>query len=202
MDSSILSLFKSPAFKPCPINCPADFPIHPTILSKFPPNTKIISVQRRGTSLGTITSKLTVQSPDTSFHHYFLKLTAADTGHLMIEGEFTSMTALYDSLPIFVPKPYAYGAFSVENTQVYFLKEEYIELEEILPEPEQFCSKLARLHRDSVSPTGKFGFEVVTCNGMTPQATKGWEGSWRVCFTRLLVHMLEKDRGLNGIWKH
>jgi protein-ribulosamine 3-kinase len=201
MDSQILSLLKSPGFKSSPISGSSDFPIHENILSKSPPGTNILSVQRVGISLWTITGKLSIQSPDIPPNHYFLKLAASSTGKLMLEGEFASMTALHTSLPTFIPKPHSSGSFTIDKTPIYFMLSEYIEFSEILPGPEQFCEKLARLHKDSVSPTGKFGFEVTTCNGMTPQATQGWDGSWGVVFTRLLVGMLGRDREFNGVWE-
>ena len=51
-----------------------------------------------------------------------------------------------------------------------------------LPELRQFAVSLARLHRESISPTGKSGFYVTTCNGNIPQDVR-WTDAWEECFT-------------------
>ncbi|KAL8815317.1 MAG: hypothetical protein Q9191_008470, partial [Dirinaria sp. TL-2023a] len=67
------------------------------------------------------------------------------------------------------------------------------------PDPERLCALINDLHRNSVSPTGKFGFHVRTCNGWTSQAVE-WESSWTTCFTNMMVHVLAEDFRANGPW--
>ena len=61
----------------------------------------------------------------------------------------------------------------------------------------QLLRTLAALHRDSVSPTGKFGFHTTTCYGPHPQNT-AWEDSWAVFFARLLRQFFERKIKTNG----
>jgi protein-ribulosamine 3-kinase len=178
-----------------------DFPIDENVLAKFPAGTRILSANKYGTSAWTITAKIDISLLDGSEEHYFLKCAANEGGRIMMEGEFAAMTELHKSLPGFVPKPYAYGKFAAGNLETYFLIEEFIDLNDKIPEPNQLCSKLARLHRNSVSPTGKFGFEVTTCNGRMPQKTAGWEASWTKCFARMLQHVMELEMEANGVWE-
>ena len=49
------------------------------------------------------------------------------------------------------------------------------------PEPVEFTSKLAELHKKSRSPTGKFGFHITTCDGKVAHVVE-WEESWAVFF--------------------
>ena len=68
-----------------------------------------------------------------------------------------------------------------------------------LPEPVQFCSRLAQLHHTSESPTGKFGFHVTTCHGRFPQLVE-WESSWTSFVTKPLGDVLCRDLAKNGPW--
>lgn len=93
-----------------------------------------------------------------------------------MEGEFNAMSELYKTMPSFVPKPHSWGKYRIGNPDTYFFLSQFIEMSDRVPEPNQLCSKLAKL-RSSVSPTGKFGFHVTTCQGRIPQAVS-WESSW------------------------
>ena len=179
-----------------------NLPIHENVLSQFPTGTKLIFAKQHGKSDWTMTVKITVRLPDSSqTTDYLLKLAAYEAGILVIEGEFASMKELHKTMPDLVPKPYACSKFDAGNITIYFLIEEFIHLNNRPPKPNQFCSKLAQLHRNSVSPTGKFGFGITTCNGNMPQATDSWESSWTTCFTKLLRHAIELDVKANGPWK-
>lgn len=116
----------------------------------------------------------------------------------MFQGEFEGMSVIYNTVPDFAPKPIAWGQCQNDTTMFFFLSE-YIEMSQggQVPECESFCAKVAELHKNSPSPTGKFGFPVVTCNGNIPQAND-WEASWEVFFTKGLRHMLALDIAKNG----
>lgn len=126
-----------------------------------------------------------------------MKVATGEGGKVMLQGEYEGMLAIYQTLPSFAPKPIAWGAY--KNTPAtYFFMCEFIDMKEgHLPDAAEFCSKLAQLHRESVSPTGKFGFHVVTCNGTTPQKVD-WEESWEIFFSNGLRHMLNLDIKVNG----
>ncbi|KAK8168389.1 Fructosamine/Ketosamine-3-kinase [Phyllosticta citrichinensis] len=73
-------------------------------------------------------------------------------------------------------------------------------MDECVPDPDQPCRKLSRLHQESKSPTGQFGFHSVTCQGKTPQAAS-WESSWTAFFLKLLRHVVRLDFETNGCWE-
>ena len=56
-------------------------------------------------------------------------------------------------------------------------------MRERVPEAKQLVSTLKRLHLDSVSPTGKCGFHVMTYKGYFPLQTQ-WCESWEKFFGR------------------
>ncbi|KAH8431412.1 uncharacterized protein LDX57_009074 [Aspergillus melleus] len=103
-------------------------------------------------------------------------------------------------MPDFVPKPYTWGKFDQTEPMTYFFLSEFVDMSDEVPDPSQLCTKLARLHRDSISPTGMFGFHITTCQGNTPQSV-AWERSWAVFFSKLLRHVLERDSRVNGAWE-
>jgi len=118
----------------------------------------------------------------------------------MAEGEFNSMSAIYDVVPNFAPQPFAWGKFKVGNPDIYFFLCEFIDMSSELPDPADFCSQLAELHANSTSPTGKFGFHITTCHGKYPQCV-GWEESWEVFYRNFLGAVLRLDIEMNGEWK-
>lgn len=178
-----------------------DFPLDESVIEKFPPGTKILSANRYGTSAWTATARLDVELPDGSQERYFLKYAAEDGGRVMIEGEFNSMSALYNTMPTFVPKPHSWGKFCHGNHNTYFFISQFFDMSDRVPLPNQLCQKLAQLHRSSVSPTGKFGFHVTTCQGQTPQGSGCWEDKWADLFTKLLLHVVDLDFKINGYWE-
>ena len=56
---------------------------------------------------------------------------------------------------------------------------------------------LAKLHRDSISPNGKFGFQVPTYHGLLAQDNR-WAGSWEQFFADALNQSLMLDQEVNG----
>lgn len=178
-----------------------DFPLDENIVAKFPEGTKILSANRYGTSAWTITARLNVQLPDGSQQRFFLKCATEDGGRLMMEGEFNSISELYKVMPNMVPKPHSWGKYHVGNPETYFFLSQFIDMSDRVPDPNQLCTKLAQLHRNSVSPTGKFGFHVTTCQGRIPQASGCWESSWTDFFAKLLKHVIARDFEANGYWK-
>lgn len=110
------------------------------------------------------------------------------------------MSELYKAMPNFVPKPIFWGRYRVGHPETYYFLSDFIDMNDRVPEPNQLCSKLAQLHRNSVSSTGKFGLQVTTCQGRTPQAVS-WESSWIEFFFNLLRHVADLDHEVNGYWE-
>ena len=115
----------------------------------------------------------------------------------MMEGEFNSMKELHYYLPTFVPNPIGWGKFKHAPVATYFFLAEFLDLSTGAPDPANFAAQLSRLHQESTSPTGKFGFHIITCQGHNWQDTQ-WHDSWSFYFTRLLTQFFEKEIELNG----
>jgi len=179
-----------------------DFPVDEAVSSQFPAGTKILSANRYGTSAWTVTARLDVELPEGRQERYFLKCATGDSGRLLMEGEYNAMSELYKTAPNLVPKPHSWGKYRLLGgpDETYFFLAEYVDMSNRVPEPNQLCSKLAQLHRSSVSPTGMFGFHITTCQGRIPQAVS-WNKSWTDFFTTLLQHVMALDFETNGDWQ-
>jgi hypothetical protein len=70
-------------------------------------------------------------------------------------------------------------------------------MDDELPDLKNFCASLAQLHRDSVSPEGKFGFHTQTYNGNIPQDVR-WTDTWEECFVNGTKMDFELEREACG----
>ena len=69
----------------------------------------------------------------------------------------------------------------------------------IPPNPEEFISKIVKIHKNGSSPTGMFGFHVPTVCGIMERTVK-WESSWAQSFTHQLKDVIKYDNNTNGTW--
>ncbi|KAI1116129.1 Fructosamine kinase-domain-containing protein [Nemania sp. NC0429] len=165
---------------------------------------KIVSVSKSDESAWAKASRIDVLHEDNSEesyfmkvwkHHIFLKTTLIGSqvsrGHHGLEslkGEFASTSEIYEITPDFCPKPIAWGTFKTDEDSHFYICKFY-EFTDGLPDPKMFCAKLAKLHSSHTSPTGKFGFHVVTYNGDLPQYntwSDSWEAFFEIGFNRVL----------------
>lgn len=78
----------------------------------------------------------------------------------MTEGEFHSISEIHKLVPTLTPRPVAWGKFRNAAIDTYFFLCDFVDMSTSLPDPARFCARIAQLYRESVSPTGKFGFHV------------------------------------------
>lgn len=117
----------------------------------------------------------------------------------MCEGEYESLKAIHSVSPTIAPRVYAWGKFSKETPPTYFMLAEFREVGEQPPDPIKFTARLAELHRNSVSPSGKFGFHVTTCHGRLTQVVD-WDESWASLYRKQLAHMIKLDEDKHSDW--
>jgi protein-ribulosamine 3-kinase len=113
-----------------------------------------------------------------------------------LRGEFESTKAIYAIDPDFTNHPLGWGSFR-DTPDTHFYLCAFRTLSEDVPDTEPFCGRLAALHRDSVSPNGKFGFHVVTYNGNLPQ-DNSYTDTWEECFSNGLRRMLALNLKTTG----
>lgn len=116
------------------------------------------------------------------------------------------MRELHNAAPNFVVKPIGWGklktAVSPLIPETYFLIVEFREFrpgQSGLPDHVKLGARLAAMHRNSVSPNGKFGFPVQTYDGARIQSI-GWDEKWTSFFSKLLAEAYRQDVESNGVW--
>lgn len=174
-----------------------DFDVEAGVIDAFPKGSRVVALNKFDSSTWASTGLIDVKLPDGPQCRYFIKSASGGEGRVLIEGEYHALCEIHKASPGVAPEPYAKGNHRDDR---YFFLTKYTGMENKLPDPEKLCSKLVRLHRQSVSPTGKFGFDVPTCQGRTAQALS-WENSWTKFFTNLLSHVARLDHQVNGPWQ-
>lgn len=142
------------------------------------------------------TGKIATTSGDGCVANFFIKILFGETGKKMVHSEFESMKAIYALTPDFAPKPVAWGTYESAPDTHFFLCE-FCEMNDAMPDPSAFTSRLARLHQTSMSPNDKFGFHMTTYSGNLPQMTD-WETSWESFFSKNLRFALELETEAKG----
>jgi fructosamine-3-kinase len=118
----------------------------------------------------------------------------------MVNGEFEFPKAIHRVKPDFIPTPIGFGQFKVPRPPTYFYLSEYVDMDVTTPpDPSDFASRLAQLHKDSQSPNGKFGFHVPTCDGDRAHVVD-WDSSWASFYRELFLGVCELDLAKNGPW--
>ncbi|PVH67892.1 hypothetical protein DL98DRAFT_636049 [Cadophora sp. DSE1049] len=143
--------------------------------------------------------RLNTLNEDGEEESYFMKVSYGDHGMKALHGEFESTAAIHAIVGDFTPKPIAWGSFkSIPDTHYYICR--FHELTEELPQPVEFCRKLASLHSKSEAPNGKFGFHIVTYNGDLPQEN-GYTLTWEKFFINSFKHMINLNVKRGGPWQ-
>lgn len=118
----------------------------------------------------------------------------------MLKGEFESSKIIYDLMPDFLPEPFGFGRYKVQSPAAYFYMSGFVDMDvTTVPDPAEFTSRLAHMHKISQSPTGKFGFHVKTCDGDRAHVVD-WQDSWAVFYRNLLLGVCDLDLKRNGPW--
>lgn len=118
----------------------------------------------------------------------------------MCEGEYESFKAIHTVSPSFVPRPWAWGQYNDVPELTFFVLADFRKIGQQPPDAVKLTACLAQLHKNSVSPTGEFGFHVMTCQGMLTQITDCWESSWEVLYRKQLAHVMKLDIEKNRPW--
>ena len=114
----------------------------------------------------------------------------------MVSGEFVSMTQLHEALEYLTPKPIATVTYA-SNSNIHFFMCGFVEMTDDLPDPDKLMGGLAELHRNGLSPNGKYGFPVPTLQGTIPQFTE-WKDSWEDFFHHSISVVMNNEEKSQG----
>ena len=126
----------------------------------------------------------------------YLQVAKGDIGKSMVSGEFVSMTAMHKTIPDATPASIAWGTYA-SNPDIHFFLCYFVDMTDEVPDVQAFTTKVAALHTNGISPTGKYGFPVPTYMGQMPQYT-AWTDSWEAFFTvsmERLMLVIEEIQG-------
>ncbi len=114
----------------------------------------------------------------------------------MAEAEYEGQKAISAIIPEHAVPPIAWGYYEGDRTKAWFLTH-FRELADrkVLLEP--FLSLVLKLHRESVSPTGKFGFHVTPFFGPPPMIVD-WTDNWEEFWTREFRSTIEYALRMRG----
>jgi fructosamine-3-kinase len=139
--------------------------------------------------------KITTRISDCTVREYFLKLVRGNLAEKRVLAEFSCMSELFNTIPSIVPMPYAAGR-CLDSEAGFFLSE-YVPIIHRAPDAAQLGEQIARLHRVSKSPTGKFGFCTTPYDGRLPLVVN-WDSSWVSFYRKLLHGVYILDMEFNG----
>ncbi|GAW22580.1 hypothetical protein ANO14919_121200 [Xylariales sp. No.14919] len=162
------------------------------------PNEEIISVVPYGNANWATTAKITTRRADHMIKEYFLKIVRGQLAEERVLGEYNCMSELYHTMPSIVPMPYSAGK-CLDNKGCFFLSE-FVPIAHRAPNAVQLGEQIARLHRDSLSPTGKFGFSTTPYDGKLPLVVN-WDSSWASFYSKLLYGVYLLDSRFNDKWQ-
>ncbi|TLS27985.1 hypothetical protein PpBr36_00091 [Pyricularia pennisetigena] len=162
------------------------------VIKVFPDKeAKISAAFGYGKSHWGITAKIEVELPNGRQRSYFMKaIKQRELGMVICEGELKSLQEIHKTTPGFCPEPYGWGQFA-SDPETYFVLVEFRSIRESPAESSTLAASLARLHSDSRSPTGKFGFGMRTCHIRIDQAVDFWSDSWAAVYGSHLRHVVE-----------
>ncbi|KAI1317770.1 Fructosamine kinase-domain-containing protein [Xylariaceae sp. FL0255] len=199
MAKTVLSLSKIDVF---PVGLKSDpdravLKLDSAVRHLLEPNETIISVIPYGNANWATTAKIITRTIDHAVKEYFLKTVTGELAQERVLAELTCMSDLYHAVPDIVPRPYSAGR-CFDRDGYYFLSE-YVPITLGMPDAVQLGEEIARLHRVSQSPTGKFGFSITPYDGKLPLVV-GWDSSWVSFFGKLLEGAYLLDVKFNGKW--
>ncbi|KAF1913117.1 Fructosamine kinase-domain-containing protein [Ampelomyces quisqualis] len=177
------------------------FPMHVDILKVLPSILTVISAEPFGKSDFSATGRIRTKTASGNPKDYFVKCAVGEEGAMMLNGECKSLEAIAEVIKGLVPVVHGSGAFHLHGVQskIHFMVEDFLNLKDTLPDPRSFASVLVQMHRQSRSPTGKFGFDVTTCDGPLPHPVE-WEQDWAIFFAKLLRTRVDMDAAACGPW--
>src|SRR5438105_470082 len=188
----------------------ADLALQNAVISCFPTGSKVRSADEyrpsnhEKFSCSTTSMRIIIELPGGAFKQYFMKL-AKGSKVGPTEGEFQAITAIHNITADLnlVAQPFILKAFTDGDIERIFFLCDFIEMtwpSSLVPPSKEALHCLTKLHKQSVSPSGQFGFHIQTYIGDIPQHVE-WDSSWSDFFAKMLRHMKEFETNIRGPWK-
>ncbi|RDW94097.1 uncharacterized protein DSM5745_01419 [Aspergillus mulundensis] len=144
----------------------------------------------------TRTAEIKTTTPTGAKVSYFLKAAQGNTGKGMLHREYHSMSALHSAQPTLAPKPLAWGTYKNEPTTHFFLCAFHV-ITGGIPDLTDFPRVVTQLHKNGVSPDGKFGFPLRTCQRRLAQDNTQCD-TWEEAFSRSMEQFFDAEEEVQG----
>ncbi|KAJ9633734.1 hypothetical protein H2204_006731 [Knufia peltigerae] len=165
------------------------------VLAALSNGTRVLWAATHGVSFWAITTKIDTENPDGRKQSYFLKVYTRAAAQAQSVGEYESTKALHAVIPDHVPRPVAQGALA-KNPGRAFVMFEFKDMIEELPPAAELVAVIAKLHRESHTPNGKFGFSVPTSQALQLENT--WCDTWEEFFSRAFRGTVKLEQEVQG----
>lgn len=162
----------------------------------LPAGARVTATEGFNVSYWAKTGRIDTQIPSGPPQSFFIKVVSGAVGKAMVVGEFESMSAIHAVAPEFVPRPVAWGQYA-DVPATYFFLCAYRSMKSDMPDPVQFTALLGKVHHQSESPSGRFGFHVPTYPGNLPQYVEQ-EDSWEIFFAKSMRQALDLEISRKG----
>ena len=116
-------------------------------------------------------------------------------GGFRANGEYEASKALHAVIPDNSARPVGAGVLASHPERTFYLAE-FRDIEDELPPAPELAAVVAKLHKNSASPNGKFGFPVATSQAMGLENT--WCDTWEEWFTRAFRAVAELEQSIQG----
>ncbi|KAJ8122161.1 hypothetical protein ONZ43_g1576 [Nemania bipapillata] len=163
---------------------------------KLPEGSQVQSIVPSGSSYWARTAKIETVDAEGKKMFYFIKVHQGEAGYKLVLGEYQSMKTLWTAMPELFVRPYGFGTYE-EMKDVHFFLCSFHDMHDDVPSPSDFPALVAKLHRENISPDGKFGFPYETYGGRLPQffpVTSSWEAT----FTSGVKGIFENEERAQG----
>ena len=131
--------------------------------------------------------------------HVHVQASDAEGARQMMHGESESQKALHDFVPLFIPKPSNWGAYT--DGETHFFLSEFIEMTDNIPPPPKVLYETGwapfEEHGEILSPRGNFGFPLDTCQGNILR-TNDWCDTWEKYFRMAMEEMIKRKQLTQG----
>ncbi|KAM7200564.1 Fructosamine kinase domain containing protein [Rhypophila sp. PSN 637] len=176
-----------------------DLALDKVLLSNLPKDGKVIQVHKLGLSEWCDTTRYDVELPTGEISRFFEKRAYGPDGAELIAGHWHSESSIYKFIPEFFPRPIATGTYESNPDAHFFLMEFEDMIDDVIPGPETYMAAPVALQLRSLgkSPTGKFGFRVVTRFANLSQQND-WDLSWEVWWTKHTNFILQREEKIRG----
>jgi protein-ribulosamine 3-kinase len=114
---------------------------------------------------------------------------------LVLDSQLLTLQTCAD--PELTPRPIAVGTYE-SDPKVHFFLCEFLDMTDELPDLHNFPAKLAKLHENSVSPTGQYGFGTPTCLGVGRPHYHKWTDTWEEFYLNFFLDVAAYEEEVQG----